>query len=65
MIEKRYIAVVGLAATVLAASACLRNAPVNGEAKTENVSASAGLVPGELAKPNSAAVEIDGEQNPA
>lgn len=29
MIEKKYIAIVGLAATVLVTSACLRNAPVN------------------------------------
>lgn len=29
MIEKKYIAIVGLAATVLITSACIRNAPVN------------------------------------
>lgn len=29
MIEKKYIAIVGLAATVLITSACMRNAPVN------------------------------------
>lgn len=61
MIEKRYIAVVGLAAAVLTASACLRNAPADTEKKTENVSASAELLPGEITL-SSTAVKFDYEQ---
>lgn len=61
MIEKRYIAVVGLAAAVLTASACLRNAPADTETKTDNVSASTELLPGELTL-SSTAVIFDCEQ---
>lgn len=62
MIEKRYIAVVGLAAAVLTASACLRNAPADTETKTESVSASAELLPGDLTKLSSTAVKFGHEQ---
>lgn len=39
MIEKKYIAIVGLAATVLVTSACIRNAPVNNSETESETSA--------------------------
>lgn len=40
MIEKKYIAIVGLAAVVLATSACMRNAPVNDSENASETSVS-------------------------
>lgn len=46
MIEKKYIAIVGLAATVLVTSACMRNAPVNSsETESETSTAEPSAVP--------------------